>query len=107
MPIFNGFCSVSRDVVWGAGKRWVGWPEVPRGGVDRQKVSGRRENRGSGGYIARPMGAAAASHGVWADEGYALPGRQRGSESGFGPGEIMSCPPGAERGRDRAGRIGV
>ena len=68
-------------------------------------MAGRRENSGSDGRFGGQIGAAAASDGVWAHEEYALPGRQNRRHSEFGPGEIMSCPGGAERGRDTAGRI--
>ena len=54
-----------------------------------------------------PVGAERVSDGDGAQVEYALPGRQRCSEIGFGPGKIMSCPHGAERGRDTAGRIAV
>ena len=77
----------------------------PRGRIGGRSGAGRRESSDGEGQFARRMGTTAASDGVWAHEEYALPGRQRRSASEFGLGEIMSCPRGAERGRDRAGRI--
>ena len=65
----------------------------------------RRKSSDSDRQFGGQMGSAAASDGAWAHVEYALPGRQGRSEGGLGPGEIMSCPHGAERGRDRAERI--
>ena len=67
----------------------------------------RRKSSDSDRQFGGQMGSAAASDGAWAHVEYALPGRQGRSGSGFGLEVIMSCPGGAERGRERAERIAV
>ena len=83
--------------MWGLRRGWGG----------RQSAVGRCKMRDSDRQLGGQTGMAGASDGAWAHVEYALPGRQRRSASEFGPGEIMSCPGGAELGHDRAGRIAV
>src|ERR1035441_2491458 len=84
-----------------------GWVRRPGGGIGRRSGAGRRESSDGEGQFARRMGTTVASDGVWAHIEYALTGRQRRSAGELGPEDIMSYPHGAERGRDKAGRIAL
>jgi hypothetical protein len=51
------------------------------------------------------QGGGTTAGGVWTQIECALPGEQRGSAGGFAAASLMSCPGGAELGREAAGRM--